>query len=566
MTKTTPIIQYTVNLTNPQSHLFDITLEVKNWQESILDLKFPVWTPGSYLIREYAKNLQDFRVQNEAYVFLKYTKISKNHWQIKTLNSEIIIVKYRIFANELSVRTNHLDSTHGYFNGAGMFFFIPGWEKQKIQVIIESPENWQVSTTLPRLLTDKNIFLAQDFDTLVDSPFEIGTHQIFDFEILGKKHQFAIWGKGNFKPEKIIEDTTKIIETQAKIFHGLPYKNYIFFLHTSNNSYGGLEHKNCCSLIYPRFHFQEREKYNRFMQLVAHEFFHLWNVKRIRPKALETFDYEQENYTTSLWFSEGTTSYYDNLIPLRSGIYDGNIFLNNLSQEITRFLNTPGRNIQPVSEASFDTWIKLYRRDSNSDNCQISYYLKGELVSLLLDLIIRKKYNNKRSLDQVLQELWLNFGKDEIGFTPVQLKEIIEKVAEQDLTEFFNLYIDGTEELPFNYYFEPFGLELKPIEEDLSYPYLGIRVNSENGKEIIKFVSHNSPAGKIGIDPENELLAIDNIRVTADQLNNRLKDYHSGDTIAITVFNQDELRTYSVVLADPQPNRYQVVVMKNRSH
>jgi predicted metalloprotease with PDZ domain len=564
--QTNPIFEYKVELTNPQSHLFEVTLKVKNWKDSTLNLKFPVWTPGSYLIREYAKNLQNFQAKDEQNHCLKFTKITKNHWQVNTENRENIIIKYEIFANELTVRTNHLDVTHGYFNGAAMFFFIPGWEKEKIYLKIDPPKNWQVTTTLPRIFADKNIFLAEDFDTLVDSPFEIGNHQVYEFEVLGKNHQLAIWGKGNFNPVKIIEDTSKIIKIQANLFNGLPYENYLFLLHVSSGGYGGLEHKNSCSLNYPRFNFQETDKYNRFIQLVAHEFFHLWNVKRIRPQALENFDYEQENYTTSLWFSEGTTSYYDNLMPLRAGIYDGNFFLHNLSQEITRLLNTPGRKVQPVSEASFDTWIKLYRRDNNSDNCQISYYLKGELVSLLLDLIIRKTHNNKRSLDQVMQRLWFNFGKDEIGFTPDQLKEVIETVANQDLSNFFNLYIDGTEELPFNDYFEPFGLELKSVEDDPSYPYLGIRVNSENGKEIIKFVDRNSPAGIIGIDPEDELLAIDNIRISADQLNNRLKDYHSGDTIAVTIFHQDELITYPVTLADPQPSRHQVVVMKNRSH
>jgi predicted metalloprotease with PDZ domain len=510
--QTNPIFEYKVELTNPQSHLFEVTLKVKNWKDSTLNLKFPVWTPGSYLIREYAKNLQNFQAKDEQNHCLKFTKITKNHWQVNTENRENIIIKYEIFANELTVRTNHLDATHGYFNGAAMFFFIPGWEKEKIYLKIDPPKNWQVTTTLPRIFADKNIFLAEDFDTLVDSPFEIGNHQVYEFEVLGKNHQLAIWGKGNFNPVKIIEDTSKIIKIQANLFNGLPYENYLFLLHVSSRGYGGLEHKNSCSLNYPRFNFQETDKYNRFIQLVAHEFFHLWNVKRIRPQALENFDYEQENYTTSLWFSEGTTSYYDNLMPLRAGIYDGNFFLNNLSQEITRLLNTPGRKVQPVSEASFDTWIKLYRRDNNSDNCQISYYLKGELVSLLLDLIIRKTHNNKRSLDQVMQRLWFNFGKDEIGFTPDQLKEVIETVANQDLSNFFNLYIDGTEELPFNDYFEPFGLELKSVEDDPSYPYLGIRVNSENGKEIIKFVDRNSPAGIIGIDPEDELLAIDNIQ------------------------------------------------------
>ena len=560
-----PIVQYKVGLLNPISHIFEVSLKVENWQESTLDLKFPVWTPGSYLVREYAKNIQSFHVVNKENKSLSYAKVGKNYWKIQTENNKTIIIKYNIFANELTVRTNHLDRTHGYFNGAAMFFFIPGWEKHKIKVSIDAPQNWQVTTTLPRISKEENIFEAQDFDTLVDSPFEIGTHKIYNFELLGKKHQLAIWGKGNFDAQQLIIDTKKIIQAEANLFKGLPYEEYLFLLHLSDGGYGGLEHKNSSSLIYHRFAFNDKEKYCRFMQLVAHEFFHLWNVKRIRPKALEIFDYEQENYTTSLWFSEGTTSYYDNLIPLRAGIYNSHVFLDNLSQEITRFFNTPGRKVQSASEASFDAWIKLYRRDANSDNCQISYYLKGELISLLLDLMIRKDHNNNRSLDNVLQELWLNFGKDEIGFTPTQLKNAIELVADRDLSEFFNRYVYGIDDLPFNEYLHPFGLELNPIEGYLSYPYLGIRVNSEYGKEVIKFVDHNSPAAKVGIDPNDELLAIDDTRIRADQLNNRLKDYKSGDTISITVFHKDELITHKVILAPPQPNRYKVSIMKNLS-
>ena len=217
----------------------------------------------------------------------------------------------------------------------------------------------------------------------------------------------------------MIHDTQKIIEVEAKLYDGLPYEHYLFILHLSNSGFGGLEHKYCCSLNYSRFGFRSKDKYSRFTQLVAHEFFHLWNVKRIRPKALETFDYTQENYTKSLWFSEGTTSYYDLLIPLWAGIYDESVFLENLSKEITRFLNIPGRKTQPLQESSFDAWIKLYRRDSNSDNCQISYYLKGELVSLLLDLRIRAHHQNQSSLDDVMRIMWDKFGKDEIGLATV---------------------------------------------------------------------------------------------------------------------------------------------------
>ncbi|HAC64896.1 MAG TPA: peptidase M61 [Cyanothece sp. UBA12306] len=562
-----PTIGYKVAMDKPSSHLFEITLDVQEWSDDLLDLKLPVWTPGSYLIREYARHVQSFdaySTENREKLFSQ--KISKNHWQIQTDNVTNITIKYQIFANELTVRTNHLDQTHGYFNGAALFYFIPGLEKQPITIEIIPPNpQWKVSTSLPQNTSKVNTFTAIDYDTLVDSPFEIGTHHIYDFEVLNKPHKLAIWGQGNIKPEKVIRDTKKIIETEAQLYGELPYDNYLFILHLCNNGFGGLEHKSSCSLIYSQFGFRAKDKYNRFLQLVAHEFFHLWNVKRIRPKALETFDYERENYTHSLWFLEGTTSYYDMIIPLRAGIYQATDFLDLLSKEITRYLNTPGRKIHPLSESSFDAWIKLYRRDANSDNSQISYYLKGELVSLLLDLLIRSRHSNQRSLDDIMRQMWKKFGRPEIGFTPQQLQETIESVAEINLEDFFRRYLDTTEELPFNHYLELFGLQLQPVMESEVIPYLGLRVQSDNGKEIIKFVEAESPAALAGIDPNDELLAIDGIRVNAEQLPERLKDYQSGDMMTITVFHQDQLKTISLKLTDPQPNRYQVMRIENPS-
>ncbi|MEO8894176.1 MAG: M61 family metallopeptidase [Coleofasciculaceae cyanobacterium] len=558
---TAPTIHYQVAMPQPQSHLFEVTLLVENWQEPVLNLKMPVWTPGSYLVREYAKNLQDFAVEmTDKQQSLAVSKVTKNHWQIDTANASKITVRYRVFANELSVRTNHLNASHGYFNGAALFLFIPGLEQQPFQIEIITKPEWQVTTTLPLVSGQSNTFEAKDFDTLVDSPFEIGSHQIYNFEVLGKPHQLAVWGQGNLNHEQLIEDTQKIIEVEAKIFGGLPYQRYLFLLHLTSSSFGGLEHKDSCSLIYSRFGFQAKEKYQRFIQLVAHEFFHLWNVKRIRPKALEKFDYEQENYTTSLWFSEGTTSYYDLQIPLRAGIYDNKTFLENLSKEITQLQLTPGRKVQPLGESSFDAWIKLYRRDANSNNSQISYYLKGEMVSFLLDLLIRSRHRNQRSFDDVMMMMWQRFGKEEIGFTPQELQAVIESVAETDLSDFFKHFVDGTDELPFDEYLEPFGLCLNTVED--AVPYLGLIVKSENNQEMIKFVDATSPAALAGVDAADELLAIDGLRVTADQLSNRLKDYQVGDTIKLSFFHQDELQTVSVTLAAPQVTRYQIVLVE----
>lgn len=562
-----PTLTYKVEMPQPQTHLFEVTLEIQGWNQPNLDLKMAVWTPGSYLVREYARLLQDFQALTPSFTPLNGQKLSKNHWRINTQNQTDVVVKYRIFANDLTVRTNHLDRTHGYFNGAALFLFIPGLEKEPLTLNIIPPyQNWRVSTSLPPHPHQDNTFIAKDFDTLVDSPVEIGIHNKYEFEVLGKPHELVIWGKGNIKPEQVIKDTQKVIRYQADLFGGLPYEKYIFLLHLSGNSYGGLEHKSSCTLNYPRFGFRAKDSYNRFMQLVTHEFFHLWNVKRIRPKALEIFDYDQENYTPSLWFSEGVTSYYDIVIPRRAGVSDTKTFLDNFSKDISNFLGIPGRKIQALRESSVDTWIKLYRRDSNSNNSQISYYLKGELVSLLLDLLIRRYHNNQRSLDDVMVIMWEKFGKIETGFTPEDLKEQIESVAALDLSDFYDKYLDGVEELPFDEYFEPFGLQLKTVIEEEAIPHLGIKVLLENGKEIIKFVESQSPAQIAGIDAEDELLAIDGIRVGAEQLNERLKDYRAGDMIQVTVFHQDELRNLPVQLAIPTPSRYEVVRVPNPSN
>jgi predicted metalloprotease with PDZ domain len=457
-----------------------------------------------------------------------------------------------------------LDSTHGYFNGAALFCYIPGLEQLPITVEIIPPQShWRVTTVLPEL--KPNTFSAIDFDTLVDSPFEIGTHQIYDFQVLDKPHQLAIWGEGNIDAEKVVEDTKKLILAEVELYGDLPYDRYIFLLHLSSNGYGGLEHKNCCTLNYPRFGFRAKDKYNRFMQLVAHEFFHLWNVKRIRPKALEKFDYDGENYTNCLWFSEGTTSYYDVLLPLRAKVYDSKTFFKNLGADITKYLTTPGRKVQPLSESSFDAWIKLYRRDNNSDNCQISYYLKGQMLSLLLDLLIRNRHNNQRSLDDVMRKMWEKFGRHEVGFTPFDLQSVIESVAETDLNEFFQRYLEETEELPFAEYLQPFGLEIKPIFEEETLPYLGIKLKTENNRQIINFVEADSPAALAGIDSGDELLAMDGFRVTAEQLNDRLKDYQEGAIVEIAAFHQDKLYIYKVKLASPQPSRYELVQTEHAS-
>jgi predicted metalloprotease with PDZ domain len=555
-------LHYHVAMPQPATHLFEVTLTVSQWSASTLTWAMPVWTPGSYLVREYARHVQEVTVTDERSQALPWRKVSKNQWDIDCPESQEITMRYRVYANELTVRTNHLDATHGYFNGAALFCYIPGHEDCPITVTIAPPApDWTVFTALAAI--EPNTFQAADFDTLVDSPFEIGPATIYAFEAGGKPHQWVIWGDGNYDRAALIRDTQAIIGTEAKIFGGLPYDRYTFLLHLTANNFGGLEHKDCCSLIYSRFGLRDREKYYRFIQLVAHEFFHLWNVKRIRPKALETFDYSQENYTPSLWFCEGVTSYYDLLIPHWAGIYGLDTYLESLSRDLTRYFLTPGRNVQPLSESSFDAWIKLYRRDANSDNSQMSYYLKGQLVSMLLDLQIRAKFENQRSLNDVLRQLWAQFGQPERGYTPAQLLAVLESVAGEDLSEFCDRYLHGLEDLyaPLTAALDPFGLILKPVPGKT--PNLGIKVKAEAGTTQIAFVAADGPACETNLDAGDELLALDGWRVTADQFETRLQDYQAGDRVTLSVFHQDQLCHHPITLGDPLPTAYRLTQCKS---
>ncbi|NJN76177.1 MAG: M61 family metallopeptidase [Synechococcaceae cyanobacterium RL_1_2] len=550
-------------MAEPHSHCFGVTIAIANSEQKNLLLKMPVWTPGSYLVREYSRYLINFQVTDSEGQSIAWAKGAKNEWQLESKGHASVIVTYDIFANDLTVRTNHFDSTHGYFNSAALFCVVEQWRDHPVWVKIIVPKtSWHISTSLPKHPDRDGTFIAQDFDTLVDSPFEVGEQEVYPFEVAGKNHRYVLWGKGNVDMTQLIKDTSKIIAIEADLFGGLPYDDYLFILHLSGNGFGGLEHKYGCSLNYPRFGFHNKEKYHRFLQLVAHEFFHLWNVKRIRPKALEQFDYFQENYTPSLWFSEGTTSYFDTLIPLWAGVYEPKDFFDIFSRDVSRYFMTPGRHVQPLSESSFDAWIKLYRPDAYSDNFQMSYYLKGAMVSLMLDLLIRRNHNNQRSLNHVMVLMWERFGQSETGFTPEQLQGVLEEVSGVNLDDFYQNYIHGLAELPLQEYLEPFGLTIKTTV-DQALPYLGCRVMEQNNTTQIQSIHLDGPAGRAGLEAGDQLLAIDGFKVASDNLNDYLKNYRPGDEITVTVFHQDQLKNYRVTLDKPQPTRYQVKTFAN---
>lgn len=568
-----------VAIPEPHTHLLHVTMTLGSWTQPQLDLYMPVWTPGSYLVREYAKQLQGFQVTDGAGQALPWQKVSKNHWQITLPAGGLregvtVVVTYQIFCHELTVRTNHIDHTHCFFNGAATFMWVGDDLAHPYTLEINAPQGWRVATALPPAtklapteeghqaqIRAQNIFWAKDFDALVDHPVEVGIHERYEFMAAGKPHDLVIWGSHNADVSRILLDTTVIIETEAEIFGGLPYERYMFLLHTAGHGYGGLEHENCCTLLYNRFGFRKEDSYLRFINLVAHEFFHTWNVKRIKPQALIPFDYGQENYTGSLWFSEGTTSYYDQLIPLRAGIYGRQHYLRLVSDSITRLQNTPGRKVQSLYDSSWDTWIKLYRPEANSPNSQISYYLKGELVSLVLDLHIRALSDNGKSLDHVLQILWQKYGQaiPPQGFTEAALHDIIDSVAGVDLGAFWQKYLYGTDEIDYATYLAPFGLGLNIYGNEENPPYSGVNLKNTAGEALVRNVDPHSPAQKAGISATDNIIAINGLRVTSESFADRLRDFSAGQIISLSFFQGDLLREVELTLAEPQADRYQIV-------
>ncbi|NBO67034.1 MAG: M61 family peptidase, partial [Acidobacteria bacterium] len=369
-----------------------------------------------------------------------------------------VVVFYRVYANELATQTSHLDADHGYFNGSSIFMYVPGAKERPHRLKFEPPAGWQVTTPLGLAPSADGYFTAPNYDVLIDSPTEIGTHRVLTFTVRGKTHRVSIYGPFAFDEQRLTGDLARIVEECAKLFGGLPYDHYLFLVAVQPGIGGGTEHLNSnISMVSPEA-FTSEAGYRRFLGLESHEFFHTWNVKRLRPEALGPFDYQRENYTRGLWVAEGITSYYGDLILRRAGLLTAGEYLSGLGSLIAGYEGQPGRLKQSAETSSFDTWIEHYRPDENSINTAISYYTKGELLGLVLDLEIRSRTKGARSLDDVMRRLMDNYGLPKPGFSDAQLRATFEEVLGGELGDFWSRYVAGVEAIDFDAYFKKVGL------------------------------------------------------------------------------------------------------------
>ena len=573
------VISYEIDFSETQNHYLHVTARFET-KKPKTELMMATWAPGSYLIREYARHIDSMTVTDQAGNPVEFKKTKKNRWMLQTKDVQSVTLKYRLYCNEMTVRTNWTGSAYSMINGAPTFITPVRARNKTHSVKLNLPKRWKRSACALQTLNGPHEYLAPSYDELVDNPIVAGNIQVYPFDIKGVPHQLINVGEsGYWDGVKAAADLKKMVQAQQEIWRTIPYKKYLF-INMIAEAGGGLEHDNCTLIMTSRWHFRDAKKYQNWLSLASHEFFHTWNVRRLRPKSLLRYDYENEMFTRSLWVAEGVTSYYEDLALARSGLISRQEYLQRLSSTVEAVQAKPGRKVQSLTEASFDTWIKFYRPDENSNNTRVSYYAKGTVAAFLLDARIRTVTKGRRSLDDVMRKMYEEYADS--GYTQENFRETASEVAGVDLSQWFEKAIDSTEELDFSEV-GVLGVEVadlasasndsepevavkkeeannatededdddqaesdaqivsadKPSKPDPK-PWVGVGGTASGDSMIVSSVAPNSPAYKAGIQTDDELIAVNDFRLDG-RISGRLKQFEIGEPLEILLSRRGEL-------------------------
>jgi predicted metalloprotease with PDZ domain len=546
-------LSYHVRLSQPASHLFEVECTIANPNPQGQAVSLPAWIPGSYLVRDFARHIVSMEaVANRKAVAIE--KVSKHRWQCAPCKGPLTL-RYQVYAYDLSVRTAYLDDERGYFNGSSLFVCVDGQEHAACQVTIHAPDmaGWQVGTALHTIKVNRagfGTYMALDYRALIDYPVEIGKLDIVTFEAAGIPHRLIVSGQHQADLKRIARDLKTLCETHIGFFGAAPFARYDFMLYAAgDDQYGGLEHRDSTSLICPRSWLPSKKletdisRYQDFLGLCSHEYFHAWHVKRLRPQAFVEPDLGQEAYTRLLWVFEGFTAYYDTLMLVRSGLMTPEQYLQDLAKTITRYLRTPGRHVQRVDESSFDAWIKLYKPDENTPNAQISYYLKGSLVALALDITLRDKGS---SLDMLMQGLWQDYQQTGAAVMEEQMDALILQHTGHDLRKLLDKLVRGTEDPAFRKLFAKMGIDYQeqqakpPAGQSLRHGW-GLQLTNEQETRVAHVYRH-SAAEEAGLAAQDVIIAMDGLKATAKQLQDQLARLAEGSHVTLHFFRRDQLK------------------------
>ena len=541
------MLHYQIEFDDYRQHLIHVTLRFVADPTQVLSL--PTWIPGSYLIREFSKHIESVRAYDEEGRLLEIQKFEKNKWRLFNTDHELITVEYDVYAYDLSVRGAYVDQTRLYVNPACACLGLEGQEDKAVEVELFLPDelkHFQLATGMASKSLVKGRFTlkAKNYAELIDAPFELAEQTRFSFEAKGIPHEFVVSGKHAMNAARMQQDIEKICATEISMFGSAPFSNYTFMTMATANSYGGLEHPNSTSLISPREDLpkanepeEPSEDYQRFLGLCSHEYFHSWLVKFIRPENFVNYDLNKEGYTSLLWIFEGFTSYYDDLILLRSGVISQASYIKLLKTQIDRYLQNPGRFVQSVSESSFDAWVKFYRQDENSNNAGTSYYNKGCLVALCLDLGLRLRGS---SLDALMRKLYENAQKG-ILVHERTIVELCNELTGDNWIEQINHLINTTDELPLDQLFPEFGLSYS-LKNDKSLP-LGLKLVEKPEGVLVQSARRDGAAAQAGLSAHDVIIAIDGLKATMKLVEKYAKQEGSYSILA---FRRDELMSFDV--------------------
>jgi Predicted protease with the C-terminal PDZ domain len=567
---------YAITPVDPLAHLFEVRCTVEDPDAAGQSYRLPAWIPGSYLIREFARQFIEVRAESNG-IAIPIRKESKDHWRADPVDGPLTVVT-KIYAFDVSVHTAYLDRLRGYFNGPSVFLCPVGHEQAPCTLdIVAPPEGdyaaWRVATALDldgAAPLGFGRYRARNYDALIDHPVEISDFALTAFAAGGARHEIAVTGRQDADLERLARDLSRVCQWHIDLFGGAlgspaPFDRYLFQVNAVGHGYGGLEHRSSTSLLCRRDELPARgragigDDYLHFLGLASHEYFHAWNAKRIKPAAFDPYDLARETYTRQLWAFEGWTSYYDDLALVRCGLIDAARYLEVLGRGITAVLRVPGRHLQSIAESSFDAWIKFYRPDENSPNAVISYYTKGALVALALDLTLR--VSRHCSLDDVMRALWERHGKTGIGVPEGGIEAIASEIAGTDLREFFDRYVHGTEDPPLASLLDAFGIEWvtrasigssdrggKPADAPLPASWLGATVGADLA---LTHVYTGGPAERAGLAPRDVLVAIDGVRASSGALDAMVLRRAPGEVISMHAFRRDELHCFDVEMAAP---------------
>ena len=541
------MLHYQIEFDDYRQHLIHVTVRFVAQPTQVLSL--PTWIPGSYLIREFSKHIEGVRAYDEDGRLLQIRKNEKNKWQLFNTDFELITVEYDVYAYDLSVRGAYVDQTRLYVNPACACLGLEGQDDKAIEVELFLPpelKHFQLATGLPSksLVKGRYTLKAQNYAELIDSPFELADQTRFSFEANGIPHEFVVSGKHAMNEQRMKQDIEKICATEISMFGSAPFENYTFMTMATGNSYGGLEHPNSTSLISPRDDLPKANEpvepsadYQRFLGLCSHEYFHSWLVKFIRPENFVNYDLNKEGYTSLLWIFEGFTSYYDDLILLRSGVINQESYIKLLKSQIDRYLQNPGRAVQTVAESSFDAWVKFYRQDENSNNAGTSYYNKGCLVALCLDLGLRLRGS---SLDALMRKLYEN-AQNGIQVNERTIYELANELTGDDWSEQINHLINTTDELPLDQLFPEFGLSYT-LNNDKSLPF-GLKLADKPEGVLIQSARRDGSGVLAGLSANDVIVAIDGLKATTKLVEKYAKQ---EGTYTVYAFRRDEFMQFEV--------------------